>query len=70
MQEQTNTGMETKFEPQRQSVGRNPQDKARQGKVRTEEINPDFEELCFESIQVESSNFKPVGDETFAKTQA
>ena len=32
----------------RQSVGRNPQDKASQGKVPTvEEVNSDFDELCF-----------------------
>ena len=33
-------------------------------------MNSDFEQLCFESIQVDSSNFKPaVRDEAFAKIQ-
>ena len=46
-------GRKTKFEPQRQPVGRNPQDKESQGKAHTEEeINSDFDELYYESIQV------------------
>lgn len=46
------------------------QDKESQGKVHTvEEINSDFDELCFKSIQVDSSNFKPVRDEAFVKIQ-
>ena len=55
----------------RQPVGWHPQDKASKGKVHTvEEINSDFDELCFEtSIQVDSSNFKPVRDEAIAKIQ-
>ena len=44
-------GWKTKFKPQRQSVGQNPQDKASQGKGHTvEEINSDFDELCFYAL--------------------
>ena len=71
MQEQTNTGMVNQVRTSNaicrpESTG---QGKPGQGTDTVEEINSDFDELCFESIQVDSSNFKPVRDEAFAKIQ-
>ena len=45
-----------------------PQAKTSQDKVHTvEETNSDSDELCFETIQIDSSNVTPVKDEAFAK---
>ena len=47
-----------------------PQAKTSQNKVHTvEETNSDSDELCFETIQIDSSNVNSVKDEAFAKLQ-
>ena len=47
-----------------------PHAKSSQNKIHTvEETNSDSDELCFETIKIDSSNVTPVKDEAFAKLQ-
>ena len=60
----------TKPSLRKQPGGWIPQVNTGQNKVHTaEETNSDFDELCFETIQIDTSNDTPVKDEAFAKLQ-